>query len=241
MDEEKRQEQEKYEKQIGYLTYLGQDTHESLGTRNWYNAPLKRDSKSLHDESGEKVEIGLKVKHLHDPMLQFLKNPIVVDGSKIDEKNDSKSVNAQSIVVPEKPIILEKPMSRKRSASPQRKHKKSKSRKESKEKKNKKKKHKKDKRKRTHSSSNDSNSDSESEQLKQHKLLNLQKLREERLARERAEQERAKELLRKKCPSLLPPEEPKKPEESNTEPRMPPMKQKYNSQFNPFLAKQNYM
>lgn len=238
MDEEKRQEQEKYEKQIGYLTYLGQDTHEALGTQSWYNTTRKRDS---HDESGEKVEIGLKVKHLHDPMLQFLKKPIVVEGSKFGDRNDSKCLNTSSIEVPVIPVTLKQSTTRKRSASPeQRKHKKSKNRKrskEKKEKKDKKKKHKKEKRRR-HSS--DSNSDSEAEQLRQHKLLTLQKLREERLQREQAEQEKAKELLRKKCPSLLPPEELKKPEESQPEPRMPPMKQKYNSQFNPYLAKQNY-
>ncbi|XP_055301076.1 leukocyte receptor cluster member 1 homolog [Sitodiplosis mosellana] len=247
MDEEKRQEQEKYEKQIGYLTYLGQDTHEAMGTRSWYNSAPKRNSESVYDESGEKVEIGLKVKHLHDPMMQFLtkKKPITVDGSKMGNGGDSKSVNIDTkpIAVKAMPTILEKPMSRKRSTSPERKHKKSKSSKRSKEKKvkkNKKKKYKKEKRKRRHSSASDSSSDSESEQLRQHKMLALQQLREERLQRERQEHEKTKELLRKKCPSLLPPEELKKPEEVNTEPRMPAMKQKYNSQFNPYLAKQNY-
>lgn len=63
----------------------------------------------------------------------------------------------------------------------------------------------------------------------------LQKLREERLQRERQEQNRTKDFWRNKFPARLSPEEVKKPEESNTEPRVPLMKQKYNSQFNPIF------
>lgn len=234
MDEEKRLEQEKYEKQIGYLTYLGQDTHESLGTQSWYNTVLKRDSKNQLDENGEKIEVGLKVKHLHDPMLQFLKKPFTVEKPKLSDKNEPANSEIKPLLIPETVIVSERSKKRKRSTSPEKKHKKSKSHKKSKDKM---KKHKKEKRKRKHSTSN---SDNESDQLRQIKQQNLQKLREQRLQRERQEQNKTKEFLRKQFPSLLPPEEVKKPEETNTEPRMPPMKQKYNSQFNPFLAKQNY-
>lgn len=243
MDEEKRLEQEKYEKQIGYLTYLGQDTHEALGTQSWYNAPRQRQTQDESTENGEKVEIGLKTKHLNDPMFHFLKKSFTIQKKKVCEKSESPSVQptAESTL---HGISVGSDVSKKRrrSVSQESKHKKSKSHRRSKDKKEKKKKHKKEKRKRKHSaSSRGSNSDdSESEQLKQHKMQTLQKLREERLQRERQEQNRTKEFLRNKFPALLPPEEVKKPDESNTEPRVPLMKQKYNSQFNPFLAKQNY-
>lgn len=243
MDEEKRLEQEKYEKQIGYLTYLGQDTHESLGTQSWYNAPRQRETKNDTTESGEKIEIGLKTKHLNDPMFQFLKKSFTVEPKKIIEKKELPNMPVPTTESNLHGISIGSDLSRKRkrSVSQESKHKKSKSHKKSKDKKEKKKKHKKEKHKRKHSSNgNSSHSDSESEQLKQHKMQTLQKLREERLQRERQEQNRTKDFLRNKFPALLPPEEVKKPVESNAEPRVPLMKQKYNSQFNPYLAKQNY-
>ncbi|XP_066977158.1 leukocyte receptor cluster member 1 [Macrobrachium rosenbergii] len=71
-EEEKKAEQEKYEKSIGYLTYLGQDSLESKGEKAWYEShSVARVSDS--DVEAKNEEVGLKSKSRLDPINDIIK------------------------------------------------------------------------------------------------------------------------------------------------------------------------
>lgn len=172
-EKEKKEETEKYEKQIGYLTYLGQDTNEATGNVSWYNTLPDRSSKN-------EPEITVEKKARYDPLTKI--------NFYLGRKNDETKNN---------------------NSSPK--------------KKNKKKKKKKRKRSRSSSSSDSESSSNPSK-------VSIEQLRAKRLKRENEEKLRAAALLAKLRGDITPVE---------TQPKEPILKQKYNSQFNPHIAKQN--
>ncbi|XP_055608486.1 leukocyte receptor cluster member 1 homolog [Uranotaenia lowii] len=230
-EKEKKDEQEKYEKQIGYLTYLGQDTNEALGKRDWYDvAPGRTDQK---DSKGKFVEVGMKSKEYNDPlnvMKRYMPEMRVKSlPSKPSEAGNDQAHSSryQSLTGTSKNLSKRK---RSESDSSDDLHKRKKKKKHHKKKS---KKEKKKRKKRKKSSTDGSSSDEEQRQAKK---AMLDKLRRERMAREQEEKSRTDKLLAK----LRGDPEPKKPE---VQPQLPPgpiIKQKYNSQFNPEIAKQNY-
>lgn len=212
---EKKDEQEKYEKQIGYLTYLGQDTNEALGKHDWYDSAPKRED--AYNDRGSKVEVALKNKMFNDPL--NVMNKYLSIGSKPKAKIQGTSISS-SVAVADLPPEIPKKEAKKRTE--RHKHKKSKksdrkSKKRSKDK---------------YKSVNEDKDVIE----KREKLL---KLRSDRLKREQIEKARTELLLTKingpieSSKSLL-------ASKPMTAAVPLPVKQKYNSQFNPEIAKQNY-
>ncbi|XP_045599326.2 transcriptional regulator ATRX homolog [Procambarus clarkii] len=73
-EEEKKAEQEKYEKSIGYLTYLGQDSLEAKGGKAWYELDSGRiTQKDEEDPVDNLQEVGLKSKSRMDPINDIIK------------------------------------------------------------------------------------------------------------------------------------------------------------------------
>lgn len=217
-EKEKKEIQEKYEKQIGYLTYLGQDTNEALGKTSWYNA--------VPDRSTSSSEINMKTKLLNDP-LAIMQTYLGV------KKDDTDK--------PKIELQIKKFMPATKNIETSRKRKRSTSESDSNSIKQGKQRHKREKQKRKRSKRqknfkrkrNISSEEAETEEDKLARKRQLEILRAERLKREQEERARTDKLLAK----LRGDPEPEKEKQQKI---TSPIKQKYNSQFNPELAKQNY-
>lgn len=266
---ELKEEREKYEKSIGYLTYLGQGSREETKQKAWFESlPVDRAKDRRENTAAE--EIKKRAKDFEDPLkvvhrlVGDVKSPPEASRSLPLQKAAScptRSPISTKIGIEDKhrPSVSKRrarsPRSsdessggsgsgrRRRSSSSRRKrHKvererksekkaKKKRRKKSEDEKHSRKSSKKSRRKSpSPSDGSPSAEDFEDAETAEVRRIQLERLRAERLQRERAERERAERLLRQ-----LRGEEPRERRDSP-----PPLKPKYNNQFNPHLAKQNY-
>ena len=198
-EREKKEEREKYEKQIGYLTYLGQDTNEATGKKNWYEElPLR-----LRDPEKKEIEVETKRKSLDDPIHDIKKYLSIMGAGSVDGPSKRESLKRKR-----DESESEESDSTRRSGKSSRKHKHKRS-----------KKHKRERHR------------NREQQRIETPAADIQKLRAERLLREQSEKLRTEALLAKLRGDPVPVVAPETPK--------PTIKQKYNSQFFPEIARQN--
>ena len=243
---EKKKEQEDYEKQIGLLTYLGQGSKES-GESAWYEKPSLL--RSLKDQPVEEInQKAQRAKDMFDPLRvirHYIGKPEPIKKTvAVKQTNSDLRFPAAPLINPEsiKSSEHERKAKKKKRKSGE-KHKKSKKHKKAKSKRRRTS-HDSDsekKKNRDSSASEDSSEDSDSEKRKR-----LAILREKRLQREKAERAKANKLLAIVNGSTAAPSitrndksENEDSEDSDEKPARKRSKQKYHSQYNPDLAKQN--
>lgn len=221
--EELKKEQEEYEKKVGYLTYLGQDSQELTGERSWWQK-LPEDRRGDSTKNDEDKLSKNQRKHVDslDP-LNSIKRYLSCEGV--------KAVTASQVKVPPSTRGIEE-NGVKRAKKAKGRHKRKKSKKDSKGRE-----HRSKKKKRSRRSSSSSSSDGPEGQAEvEEKRRKLEALRKERLEREKREQARKIKLLY----GVDMEAEPKgKKIADMTEKELVESRRKYSSQFNPHLAKQN--
>ncbi|XP_013172386.1 PREDICTED: leukocyte receptor cluster member 1 homolog [Papilio xuthus] len=194
-DLEAKEKKEEYEKKIGYLTYLGQDTNEAQKKKNWYEVPPES---SRYARSTE-------IKDTYEKLV--LKDP--------DGKPKEKELDIKNGEVCWKAKQKLDPMNAFKSFCSQNKA-------------------------NNESSAKEASSKNSNQILSKLKRKNnninekeekLKKLREARLKREQQEKYRTEMFLKKLGGAESPIDE---------QPKLPKVTPKYNSQFNPELARQNY-
>ena len=241
-EQEKKAEQEEYEKKIGLLTYLGQGSAEATGEVSWWEKPSLL--KSLKDKETDDAKIE-KSKEMQDP-LRVIQRYLGNDESQTRAKKFQKSsgnLNFSSNKIISSKIIPSIELKSKKS-------KKDKKKKEKKDKKNKRDKHQNKSSKRKYSDSDNSDSrssmkrsrkssptsdtsspdSSDSEAEKKEKLAVL---RAKRLRREKEEKAKVKKLLGIVDKASSPQKEETAEKPSST------IQQKYYSQYCPDVARQN--
>ncbi|KAK0094190.1 hypothetical protein PV326_011608 [Microctonus aethiopoides] len=196
---EKKAEKEKYEQQIGYLTYLGQNINSATNSTSWYDELPRR----LIDKEPKK-EIQESKKIIDDPMTDIRRYISIMkssDSTKPRTNEATTNSRKRKFESDDSHDEMRKSKKQKREDRKSKKHKSSK--------------HKHSQSHETHNSPN----------------ANIDKLRNERLLREKKEKLRTEALLAKLRGDPI-------PVIKKEEPKVI-VRQKYNSQFCPEIARQN--
>ncbi|XP_043227999.1 leukocyte receptor cluster member 1 homolog [Amphibalanus amphitrite] len=247
---EQREEKEKYEKSIGYLTYLGQGSREETKQKAWFESlPANRSAEAT---AGGSEEVNRRAKCREDPLAVVKRltgdtkdssdagpSSVTVSTPRRHSRPDTATDTANTRCKSEATTTHKK----RRHREEQRKHRKAKKKKRSKRKTRSRspshKSHKSSKKRRRRSpspseSSSSSEGSSSAAEEEAARRIRLERLRAERLKREREERQRAERLMSQRAGGSAA-EAPSAPA-----PTEPPLRQRYNAQFNPYLARQNY-